>query len=72
MVFFLRATLKLRLDITGRCSPSSAEIPGGRKVVDLFGVQPLIRVYRGQAGTIMLLIPCFLELRGSVDSGILR
>jgi len=61
--------MKLRLDIPGSCSPPSAEIPVARKVVDLLGIQPLIQVFGGQARTIMLLIPCFLELRGSVISG---
>jgi hypothetical protein len=69
--FFLCATMELSLDIPGRYSPFSAEIPGARMVVDLLVVQPLIRVFRGQAGTIILPIPCFLELRGSVISGML-
>jgi hypothetical protein len=57
--FFLCATMELSLDIPGCYSPFSAEYPGARMV------------FRGKVGTIILPIPYFLELRGSVISGML-
>jgi hypothetical protein len=57
--FFLCATMEHSLDIPGRYSPFSLKF------------RELEWVFRGQSGTIILPIPCFLELSGSVISGML-